>query len=87
MIVDDFFIISKDKETINALLKNLSKTFKLTGEGYFKSYFGINVSKYPNGNITMRQSVIINKISNRLGISNESKMHDKQANVILTRDE
>ena len=37
----DCCIFSKDKEKIYALLKNLSKTFKLTDEGGVKSYLGI----------------------------------------------
>ena len=66
--VDDCCIFSKDKETINALMKNIAKTFKLNNEGYVKSYIGMNVSKYPNGTITMSQPVIIDKILNSLGI-------------------
>ena len=34
----------------------------------------------------MRQPKIIDKILNKLGIYNESKMHDTPENVILTRD-
>ena len=54
-------ILSKDKETIDALFKILSKTFKLTGDGSSKSYIGMNVRKYPNGTITMIQPAIIEK--------------------------
>ena len=50
-----------------------------------KSYIGMNVSKDPNGTITMRQPVIIDKILNSLGICNESKMHDTPANIILKK--
>ena len=69
--VDDSCIFSKDKETIDALLKNLSKTFKLTDEGDVKSDLGMNVRKYPNGTITTSQYEIINKILNILGIYDE----------------
>ena len=81
--VDDCCIFSKDKETIDALLKNISKTFKLTYEGWFKSYIAMNFSKYPNGNITVSQPTIIEKILNSLGICDESKIHDTPENVIL----
>ena len=57
--VDDCCILSKDKETIDTLLKNLSKTFKLTDEGDVKSYLGMNSRKYPNVTITMSQPAII----------------------------
>ena len=53
--VDDCYIFSKDKEKIDALLINLSKALKLTDKGGVKSYLGMNVSKDPNGAITMRQ--------------------------------
>ena len=53
--VGDCCIFSKDKEIIDALLKNLSNTFKLIDEGVVKSYIGMNVRKYPNGIITMSQ--------------------------------
>ena len=43
--VDDCCVSYKDKEKIDALLKNLSKTFNLTDEGDVKSYLGMNVSK------------------------------------------
>ena len=69
--VDDYFILSKEKETINALLKNLSKTFKLTDEGGFKYYIGMNVSKDPNGTITTIQPTTFDKILNSLGICDE----------------
>ena len=61
--VDDCCIFSKDKEKIDALLINISKAFKLTDDGGVKSYLGMNVSKDPNGTITMRQSanVILTK--------------------------
>ena len=79
-------IVSKYKETIDALLKNISKKFMLIDDGGVKSYIGMNVSKDPNENITMSQPAIIDRIFNSLGICNESKMHDTTANVILTRD-
>ena len=85
--VDNFCIFSKDKETIDTILKNLSKTFNLIDEGDVKSYLGMNVSKDPNGTITMSQPEIINKILNSLGICDESKMHDTPANFILTKYE
>ena len=57
--IDDCYILSKYKETIDALLKNLSKTFKLNNEGDVKSYIGMNVRKDPNITITMSQPAII----------------------------
>ena len=84
---DDCCIFSKYKETIGALLKNLSKTFKLTDERGVKSYLGMNVKKDPNGTITMSQPAIIDKILNSLGIFDRSKTHDTPANVILTKYE
>ena len=61
--VDDCCILSKDREAIDALLINLSKTFKLTDEGGVKSYLNMNVNKNPNGTITMSQpeNVILTK--------------------------
>ena len=61
--VDDCCIFSKDKEKIDAFLINISKAFKLTDEGYVKSYLGMNVSKDPNVTITIRQpaNVILTK--------------------------
>ena len=61
--VDNCCILSKDKEKIDALLMNLSKAFKLTDGGGVKSYLGMNVTKDPNGTITMRQpeNVILTK--------------------------
>ena len=56
--IDDCSILSKYKQTIDALLKNLSKTFNLTDEKDVKSYLGMNVSKDPNGTITMSQHKI-----------------------------
>ena len=87
LYVDGCCIFSKDKETIDALLKNISKTFKLTDEGCVSSYLGINVSKDPNGIITMSQPAIIDKILNSFGICDESNMHDTSANFILKKDE
>ena len=85
--VDDCCIFSKYKETIDALLKNLSKTFKLTNEGGVKSYLDMNDRKDTNGTITMIQPEIIDKILNSLGIFDESKMHNIPANFILTKYE
>ena len=79
--------ITQDKETIDALFNNPSKTFKLTDEGGFKPYLGLIVRKYPNGTITMSQPEIIDKILNSLRICDESKIHDKPSNFILTRNE
>ena len=50
------------------VVENMSNTFKLTNDGGVKSYLGMNVSKDPNGTITMSQPAIINKISSSLGI-------------------
>ena len=84
---DDSCIFYRDKETIDALLKNLSKTFNLNYEGDVKSYLGMNVRKDTNGTITMSQPAIINKILNSLGICDKPKIHDIPANVILKKDE
>ena len=62
--VDGCCILSKNKYTIDALLKNILKTFKLMDKGDNKYYLGINVRKYPNGTITMSQPAIIDKILN-----------------------
>ena len=51
--VDDCCIFYKDRDTIDALLKNLSKTFNMNDKGDSESYFDINVSKDPNGTITV----------------------------------
>ena len=67
-------------------MENLSNKFKLTDEGDVKSYIGMNISKDPNGTITMSQPAIIEKLLNIFGIFNESKMHDTPENVILTID-
>ena len=66
--IDDCCILSKDKEKIYALLKDISKTFNLTNDGYVESYIGVNIRKYPNGTITMIQPTIIDKILNSLVI-------------------
>ena len=71
--VDDCCIFSKYKNTIDALLKNISKTFKLNDDGDVDSYIGTNVRKSPNGTITMSQPAIIDKILDSLGIFDESK--------------
>ena len=62
-------ILSKDKETIDALLINLSNTFKLTDERGVKSYLDMNVSKDPNGTITMSQpeNVILKNMNMEMG--------------------
>ena len=85
--VDDCCIFYKYKETIDASLKNLSKTFNLTYEGYVKFYLGMNVNKDPNVTITMSQFEIIDQILNSLEICGESTIHDTPANFILTKDE
>ena len=59
--VNDCFILSKEKETIDSLLRNLSKAFNLNDEGGVESFLGINVSKDTNGSITMIQPAIIDK--------------------------
>ena len=51
--VDDCCTFSKDKETIDSLLKNISNTFRFTDEGGVKLYIIINVIKNPNRTITM----------------------------------
>ena len=70
---DDFCISSKDKQTIYALLINLSKTFKPTNEGGVQYYIGMNFSKDPNGTITMIQqaNVILTKDEDGNGRSQE----------------
>ena len=80
--IDDCCIFFKDKKTIDSLLKDISKSFKMAGEGDVKSYIGMNVIKDTNGTITMIQPDIMNKILNSLWIHNESKMHDTPENVI-----
>ena len=72
--VDDCCTLYKGKETIDALLKNLSKIFKMTIAGYVKYDIGMNVSKYPNGTINMSHTSIIDKSLNSLGICDESKI-------------
>ena len=47
----------------------------------------MNLSKYPNGTITMIQPEIVGKILDALGICDESKMHDTPASFILTKCE
>ena len=83
--VDYCCIFFKYKKKIDAILKNLSKTFKMTDKGDVKSYIGMNYRKNPNGTITMSQPAIIEKILNRLGICNETKMHDTLENVFPSR--
>ena len=58
----------------------------MTDKGGVNYYLGMNVSKDPNVTITMSQPAIIDKILNRLGIFDESKVHDVPTNFILTRD-
>ena len=78
-------IFFKDKDTIDALLKNLLKKLNLTDEGCVKSYLGMNVRKDPNGTITMSQPAVIDKTLNSLGVFDEWKIHDKPENVVLTK--
>ena len=85
--VDYCCILSKDQETIDALLQNLSKIFELTNEEDVKSYLDMNVRKDPNGTITMRQPEMTDKILNSLVICDESKAHDTPENFILARYE
>ena len=69
------------------IIKNPSKTFKLTNKGGVKCYLGMNFSKDPNGTITTNKPAIIDKILNSLGICDETKIHDTRANIILTQYE
>ena len=87
LYVDDCCIFYKDEETIDALLENPSKTFKLTNQVDVKSYIGKNFIIYANGTINIIQHAIIYKILNSLGICYESKMYDTPEIFILTRDE
>ena len=50
----DCCILSKDKEIIDALLTNISKTFNLKDEEDIMFYLGMNVRKDSNETITMR---------------------------------
>ena len=47
----------------------------------------MNIRKDTNGTITMIQHAIIEKILNRLGVCDKSKMHDAPENVILKKYE
>ena len=59
----------------------------MTNDVDVDSYLGMNVRKFPNGSISMSQNAIIDKNLNSLGISDELKMHDTPANLILSKDE
>ena len=85
--VDDCCIFFKDEDTIDTLLKNISKTFKLTYEGGVKYYLGTNVRIDLHGSITTIKPETIDKILNKLGICDEWKIHDTPENVILTKYE
>ena len=57
------YILQRQKNNL-CISENLSKTFKMTDDGYVKSCFGMNVIKDINGTITMSQPAIIDKILN-----------------------
>ena len=85
--VDDCLIFSKDETSIDTLLDNLRKIFKLTDEGSdVNAFLGIKVEKGENGSITMTQPALINRILNDLSLQDGNcKLHDTPANVTLTK--
>ena len=61
--VDDILMASKDKNVIESLANEISKTFQLKYLGEVKQFIGINVERQRTGIFQINQSNYINKIA------------------------
>ena len=71
--VDDMIALSKDKNALDDLVKNLNKkNFILTDEGSLDKYLGVDVKRKKGGSLELVQPFLIERILILLGMKDES---------------
>ena len=83
--VDDTLFIAKNQSSLNDILSALKLTFHLTEESDIHTFLGINFAITSEGNITLTQTTLIDKVIARAGLANASSV-PTPATAILTHD-
>jgi hypothetical protein len=82
--VDDCLFFSPKATTIDYVIQNLSKTFKLKDEGDVSAFLGVQITKDPTKKtITFTQPGLISQIIKDVGITLSSKGKDTPSDSIL----
>jgi hypothetical protein len=85
--VDDCLFFSPNSSTIDSVIANLSKTFKIKDEGDVSAFLGIQISKDPSTKtISLTQPGLIEQIIKDVGITLTSNGKDTPADAILHPD-
>ena len=89
MYVDDCVIISKSEGEANAIMEEIkNQGLKLTDEGTMETYLGIQIKREENGDFTLSQPYLIDRIIGAIRGMEDAKMCKSPASstVTLTKD-
>jgi len=67
--VDDTLFIAKNQSSLNDILSALKQTFHLTEKSNIHTFFGINFTTTSEGNITLTQTTLIDKVLSLTGLA------------------
>jgi len=84
--VDDAILCGLNQHDINQVIDSIKSDFKLTDEGDFRTYLGINLIDNPNGTYELIQPHLINKALDVLGLRHNSNPCHTKADRLLHRD-
>ena len=84
--VNDCLLFSASDYTLDSLIQDLQKDFKLTYEGDVGAYLGIVIHHHSNGTLELVQPGLIAKIIQAAGLDANSAQHDTPATSILHAD-
>jgi len=73
LYVDDAYLTSPNKASIDACIESLKKDFSLTDEGDLKDYLGVRIVRHPDGSAELLQPRMIDRCLSILGIPTRDK--------------
>jgi hypothetical protein len=87
LYVDDGIFFSKDDQVMDAILTQLGKDFDVEVQGDFAGYLGVEIDAQPDGSLHLKQTGLIDRILDALGLDKDSTAKDTPATETLGRDE
>ena len=89
--VDDMIALAKNKSVLEKLVHNLKqKDFILTDKGTLTKYLGVDVKHQPDGTFELKQTFLIQRIIDLLGLEGDSQHNTKPTPAtkpLLNKDE
>jgi len=83
--VDDTLFIAKNQSSLNFVFSALKRTFHLTEESDIHTFLGINFTTTSEGNITLTQTTLIDKVLALTGLATANSV-PTPATTVLSDD-